>query len=82
MVPAMLVSLKGTRNSYDQYSALTYQYMQNVTISLEESALAWAENEAKKRNCSVSTFLGQLLKEEMLIEVAGKQPSPYSTPTK
>ena len=56
--------------------------MQNVTISLEESTLAWAENEAKKRNCSVSILLGQLLKEEMLIEISGKQPNPYAIPTK
>lgn len=78
----MLVSLKVTRNSYNQYSALTYHDMQNVTISLEESTLAWAENEAKKRNCSVSILLGQLLKEEMLIEISGKQPNPYAIPTK
>ena len=78
----MLVSLKVTRNSYNQYSALTYHDMQNVTISLEESTLAWAENEAKRRNCSVSILLGQLLKEKMLKEVYEKQLLPYATPTK
>jgi hypothetical protein len=56
--------------------------MQDITINLEESALDWAENEAKKRNCSVAMLLGQLLKEKMLIEVAGKQPNPYAAPTK
>jgi hypothetical protein len=56
--------------------------MLNVTITLEESALDWTEIEAQKRNCSVSILLGQLLKEKMLSEVAGKQPSPYAVPTK
>jgi hypothetical protein len=56
--------------------------MQNVTITVEESALAWAEIEAKKRNSSVSMLLGQLLKEKMLSEVAEKQQPPYAMPTK
>ena len=56
--------------------------MQNVTITVEESALEWAESEAQKRNCSVSILLGQLLKEKMLSEVAEKQQLPYATPTK
>jgi hypothetical protein len=56
--------------------------MQNFTINLEESALDWAEIEAKRRNCSVSILLGQLLKEKMLIETAGKQPRPFAKPTK
>jgi hypothetical protein len=56
--------------------------MQNFTITLEESALAWAEIEAKRRNCSVSILLGQLLKEKMLSEVAEKQLLPYTAPTK
>jgi hypothetical protein len=56
--------------------------MQNFTINLEESALAWAENEAKRRNCSVAMLLGQLLKEKMLKEVAEKQPFTNTVPTK
>jgi hypothetical protein len=56
--------------------------MQNFAITLEEFALEWAENEAKRRNCSVSILLGQLLKEKMLKEIAEKQQSPYAIPTK
>jgi hypothetical protein len=56
--------------------------MQNVTITVEESALDWAEIEAEKRKCSVSILLGQLLKEKMLKEAAEKQPYPYVRPTK
>jgi predicted transcriptional regulator len=56
--------------------------MLNVTITVEESALAWAEIEAKRRNCSVSILLGQLLKEEMLNKVAEKQKFSYAMPTK
>jgi hypothetical protein len=56
--------------------------MQNFTINLEESALAWAEIEAKRRKCSVPVLLGLLLKEKMLSEVAEKQPLTYAIPTK
>jgi hypothetical protein len=56
--------------------------MQKITIPVEESSLAWAEIEAKRRNCSVSILLGQLLKEKMLSDVAEKQLLPYATPTK
>jgi hypothetical protein len=56
--------------------------MQKFTINLEESSLEWAENEAKRRNCSVSILLGQLLKEKMLSEVAEKQSPTYAVPTK
>ena len=56
--------------------------MENVTITIEESALKWAESEAIRRNCNVSILLGQLLKEKMLSEVAEKQQLSYATPTK
>ena len=56
--------------------------MQNFTITLEESALEWAENEAKRRKCSVSMLLGKLLKEKMLREVAKKKLLPNAAPTK
>jgi hypothetical protein len=56
--------------------------MQKITIPVEESSLAWAEIEAKRRNCSVSTLLGQLLKEKMLSEVAEKQQLTDARPTK
>ena len=65
-----------------QVFSVNIQDMQNFIINLEESALACAENEAQKRNCSVSILLGQLLKEKMLIETAGKQPRPFAKPTK
>ena len=56
--------------------------MQNFIINLEESALAWAEIEAKRRNCSVAMLLGQLLKEKMISEIAEKQFPIDATPTK
>lgn len=65
-----------------QVFGVNIQYMQNFTITLEESALAWAEIEAKRCNCSVAMLLGQLLKEKMLSEVAEKQPPTYAIPTK
>ena len=65
-----------------QVFSVNIQEMQNITITVEESALAWAEIEAKRRNCSVSILLGQLLKEKMLKEVYEKQLLPYATPTK
>ena len=65
-----------------QVFSVNIQDMQNFTINLEESALAWAENEAKRRKCSVSILLGQLLKEKMLSEVAEKQQLSYAKPTK
>ena len=65
-----------------QVFSVNIQDMQNFTINLEESALAWVENEAKRRKCSVSILLGQLLKEKMLSEVAEKQQLSYAKPTK
>lgn len=43
--------------------------MQDLTITIDESELAWAEVEAKNRNCSVSRFLGQLVEERMRQEL-------------
>ena len=65
-----------------QVFSVNIQDMQNFTINLEESALAWAENEAKRRKCSVSMLLGKLLKEKMLREVAKKKLLPNAAPTK
>ena len=65
-----------------QVFSVNIQDMQNVIITVEESALEWAQSEAQKRNCSVSILLGQLLKEKMLSGVAEKPLPPYGKPTK
>lgn len=77
-----LISPKNHSKFARQVFGVNIEDMQNFTINLEESALEWAEIEAKRRNCSVAMLLGQLLKEKMLIEVAGKQPSPNAVPAK
>ena len=44
--------------------------MKNVTITVDESALAWARIEAAKRNTSVSRLVGEMLVEKMQREDA------------
>jgi hypothetical protein len=39
--------------------------MKNLTITLEESTLAWARVEAAKRNSSVSRMVGEMLTAKM-----------------
>jgi hypothetical protein len=76
------ISTKNHTKFVLQVFGVNIKGMQNVTITVEESALEWAEIEAIRRKCSVSILLGQLLKEKMLKEAAEKQPYPYVTPTK
>lgn len=49
------------------------QFMKNVTITVEESALEWARIEAAKRNSSVSRLVGEILAEKMRQEDAYAQ---------
>ncbi len=77
-----LISTKNHTKFIRQVFSVNIQGMQNVTITVEESAFEWAENEAERRKCSVSILLGQLLKEKMLSEVAEKQQLSYAAPTK
>jgi hypothetical protein len=39
--------------------------MKNVTITVDETALAWARIEAAKRNTSVSRLVGEMLAQKM-----------------
>lgn len=39
--------------------------MNNVTITVEERALAWARVQAAERNMSLSRFVGEVLHERM-----------------
>lgn len=39
--------------------------MNNLTITVEERALAWARVQAAERNMSLSRFVGELLRERM-----------------
>lgn len=78
----MLISSKNHTKFVWQVFRVNIQGMQNVTITVEESALVWTEIEAKRRKCSVSILLGQLLKEKMLKEVAEKKLLSNAIPTK
>lgn len=44
--------------------------MKNVTITVEDAALAWARIEAARRNTSVSRMVGQMIAEKMRHDAA------------
>ena len=66
----MLTSTKNHTKFVWQVFRVNIQGMKQITITVEESALEWAEIEAANRDCSVSRLLGQLLEESMRRDVA------------